>query len=138
MNTDQPPRGKKLAVIGAWLQLGALIGGAGTVVGMIHAFDVLGRAGTGDPSALSVAIGEVLIYTFIGFAVNLVGWVISCFALVVSRYRAPWFFWFHLIYALILLTGFPVGTIIGLVILCYILPHKAEFFPSPPSAPTGE
>jgi len=43
-----------------------MIGLLGTVTGMIKAFDTLGSAGIGDPSALSEAIGEVLVATASG------------------------------------------------------------------------
>jgi biopolymer transport protein ExbB len=46
-----------------------MIGLVGTVTGMIKAFASLGQAGIGDPSALSAAIGEVLVATASGLAV---------------------------------------------------------------------
>ena len=52
-----------LSVIGVCTPM---IGLFGTVTGMIKAFDTLGNAGIGDPSALSAAIGEVLVATASG------------------------------------------------------------------------
>jgi len=52
-----------LSVIGVCTPM---IGLLGTVTGMIKAFDTLGSAGIGDPSALSAAIGEVLVATASG------------------------------------------------------------------------
>ena len=52
-----------LSVIGVCTPM---IGLLGTVVGMIKAFATLGSAGIGDPSALSAAIGEVLVATASG------------------------------------------------------------------------
>jgi len=43
-----------------------MIGLLGTVTGMVKAFETLGSAGIGDPSALSGAIGEVLVATASG------------------------------------------------------------------------
>ena len=132
MSTSQQTRGKRLAVIGAWLQLGFVIGVLATIGGMMNAFQILGAASAkSDPSALSAAIGGVLLYAFIGTSIALVGFVLACIALFYSRYRAPWFFWFHLIYAVSLLMLFPIGTVIGIGLLCYLLPGRAEFFPQP-------
>jgi biopolymer transport protein ExbB len=55
-----------LSVIGVCTPMIGLIG---TVSGMIAAFDTLGTTGIGDPSALSHAIGEVLVATFSGLLV---------------------------------------------------------------------
>lgn len=55
-----------LSVIGVCTPM---IGLLGTVVGMIDAFEALGQAGIGDPSALSAAIGHVLVATASGLAV---------------------------------------------------------------------
>lgn len=55
-----------LSVIGVCTPM---IGLLGTVTGMIGAFAVLGRAGVGDPSALSAKIGEVLIATASGLVI---------------------------------------------------------------------
>jgi biopolymer transport protein ExbB len=43
-----------------------MIGLTGTVTGMMSAFETLGSDGVGNPSALSAAIGEVLIATAAG------------------------------------------------------------------------
>ena len=139
MSTSQPPRGKRQAVIGAWLQAAGIIWPVAMFIQDHYLRDyVIGpRRWLDGQLGVSVMLLCAAAVIF-GLLATLVGLVVSMRAMLVSRFRSPWFFWFHLIYALILLTGFPVGTIIGLVILCYILPHKAEFFPSPPSAPTGE
>jgi biopolymer transport protein ExbB len=55
-----------LSVIGVCTPMIGLIG---TVSGMIAAFDTLGTSGIGDPSALSHAIGEVLVATFSGLLI---------------------------------------------------------------------
>ncbi len=48
-----------------------MIGLVGTVTGMIKAFATLGTSGIGDPSALSGAIGEVLVATASGLFIAL-------------------------------------------------------------------
>jgi hypothetical protein len=94
---------------------------------MMHAFETLGKDGVGDPQRLSANIGEVLIPTAIGFGVSLAGLALICIALFRYRYRAKWFFWYLTISSCILLFGFPVGTIIGVIILSFCLARKHEF-----------
>ena len=129
MNTaDQTSNsGKTLALIGAFLQLGPVVGLIGTVIGMRRAFDTLGAAGIADPEKLSANIGEVLIATVIGLALGVIGIVLLCIALFGCRYRAEWFFWFLVIYGGILVLQFPVGTALGLVFLVFCLTRRNEF-----------
>ncbi|MEM1059536.1 MAG: MotA/TolQ/ExbB proton channel family protein [Verrucomicrobiota bacterium] len=61
-----------LSVIGV---VSPMIGLTGTVIGMIRAFQALGQTGIGDPSALSAAIGEVLVATAGGLAVAIPAFV---------------------------------------------------------------
>lgn len=128
MNAEQPNRGKSLAITGVFLQLGTLIGMAGTVIGMFRAFNTLGASGTSDPQQLAESIGTVLIYTAIGLSLSLIGLVLICIALFASSYRAVWLFWFLFIYGCILLCIYPAGTVIGVLLLIYCLINKDEFF----------
>ncbi len=84
--------GTVLAVTGAVMQAGPLIGILGTVVGMLSAFHELssGSAGTGDPGHLSKAIGVTLITTAIGMATAVVGVVLMLLGLLVFRCRQRW------------------------------------------------
>lgn len=131
--------GKKFAVTGALLQFSPLIGAAGTTVGMMRIFKTLGGSDhVSDPQELSTNIGQILIVTAMGFGLSLMGLVLLCIALFALRYRAPWFFWFLVIYGGLLVLGFPVGTIFGGVFLVFCLSHKNEFLiPTASSAPEG-
>ena len=136
MNAEKSNRGKTLALTGAFLQLGPLVGLIGTTIGMLHAFKTLESSGTADPQRLSANISEVLITTAIGLGLSLLGLVLICLALFASRYRAPWFFWFLVIYGGILLFGFPVGTVIGIIILVFCAMRRHEFL-TPPNNPNA-
>jgi biopolymer transport protein ExbB len=61
-----------LSVIGV---VAPMIGLTGTVIGMIKAFDELGRSGITNPSALAAAIGEVLVATASGLVVAIPAFV---------------------------------------------------------------
>lgn len=118
-------RGAFIAKLGAWLQLAQLIGLGGTIMGMMKAFRVLGTSGTADPAKLSGEIGEVLITTFIGMAVALIGVILVIIAITACRYRAVWMFWFLCIYGGLMTFShfFPFG----LFFLIFALVKKDEF-----------
>lgn len=120
-------KGRTLALWGAWLQLGPVFGMIGSVIGMTRAFNEIGTEGAGAPEVLAEHISLALRTTAYGMIPALIGFVLLLIALFSSKYRAPWFFWFMAIYACLSLLGFPVGTIIGIVILVYIIPRKEEF-----------
>ena len=123
-------KGRKLALWGAWLQLGPVFGILGTVIGMIGAFGQISefeQNDQGSAEALANNISLALNTTAIGIIAGLVGLVFLLVALFSSKYRAPWFFWFMAIYSVLSLLAFPVGTVIGIIVLVHIIPRKEEF-----------
>ena len=82
--------GLVLAVMGALMQFGPLIALAGTVRGMIQAFQSMGSSGIGDPSGLAKCIGEVLISVIAGALVSFVGIALMVIGLVVYQCRQRW------------------------------------------------
>ncbi|HBJ83493.1 MAG TPA: hypothetical protein DDZ88_06400 [Verrucomicrobiales bacterium] len=123
-----------MAILGVWLQLAQLVGLAGTVTGMMKAFGELKTSGTGDPSKLNGAIGEVLISTFIGIAVAFVGIVLVTIAITACRYRSVWMFWFLCIYGGLMIFSYFVP--FGLFFLIFALVKKEEFLrPQGPALP---
>ena len=60
-----------LLILGLVIFLGApLVGMAGTVFGMVGAFDTLGANGISDPKALAGHIGTVLVSTMVGLIIS--------------------------------------------------------------------
>ena len=131
--------GKNLAIAGAVLQLGPVIGLAGTVLAMMAEFDAIGTRGVGDPSRLSVSIGHVLNSTLVGLIIGFIGLVLLTVSLVKCRYRAEWFFWFLVIYGGFALFAFPVGSAFGIFFLVYCLTKRHEFLqPIPDLSSAGQ
>jgi biopolymer transport protein ExbB/TolQ len=60
-------------VVGGLLTLAPVLGFAGTVLGMMRAFNTLGSSGAGDPKALSQDISVVLVSTATGVILLPVG-----------------------------------------------------------------
>ena len=123
MNT----KGRTLALTGAWLQLGPLFGLIGTVIGMISAFQKMGAEGMGQPEALANDMGFALITTAIGLCFGIIGLILLLIALFGQKYRAPWFFWFLTIYSILWMFNFPVGTVLGICLLVFLITRKEEF-----------
>ena len=127
-------KGRKLALWGAWLQLGPVFGILGTVIGMIGAFGQMSafeQNNQGSAEALAKDVSLALNTTAMGIIAGLIGFVLLLVALFSSKYRAPWFFWFMAIYSGLCLLAFPVGTVIGIVVLVHIIPRKEEFWCDP-------
>ena len=107
---------------------------------MLHAFNTLGsESGVADPRQLSGNINTVLVSTAIGVGLNIIGLVLVCIALFAKHYRAKWLFWFLIGYgslvgySSLLLPGFPVGSVLGIIILIYCIIKKAQFLQQPPA-----
>ena len=120
-------KGRKIALWGAWLQLGLVFGLGGTVIGMINAFEKIAENGTGDPTLLANDISFALITTAIGLIPALLGLVFLGIALFGMKYRSLWFFWFLIIYSGLWALNFPIGTIIGVALIIYLIWNKDEF-----------
>ncbi len=113
MNAPAPQNsdlGITLAKIGSWLQLGPLAGLLGTIYGISRAFVVLEQQTTGmsDPTRLSGAVGEVLVFSFIGVGFAALGLVILIVALTKYRVRR-WWAKAALAWALLSVFGFAVA-----------------------------
>ncbi len=120
-------RGKLLAIWGAFLQLGAVVGLFGTVVAMLRAFARVSQSEIGQPEALASDVAIALYATMAGAVVSLVGVVLLLIALFSTRYRAPWFGIVLWILSILWLLSFPVGTILGIVVIVYLVQHREEF-----------
>ena len=128
MNT----KGKKLAITGSILLLGGpLFGYMGTIIGMLSAFQTMGSEGTENTEALANDIGFSLITTSIGLCIGIIGGILMLVALFAVKYRAPWFFWYYVIMASLGVFNFPVGTILGSLMLVYLIMHRNEFINRP-------
>ena len=70
-------------ILGALLATGPIFGAIATVAGMQRAFAALKPSGVTDPQRLSEPIGDVLVWTFAGFAAAALGAVIFIVSLIV-------------------------------------------------------
>jgi serine/threonine protein kinase len=119
--------GKKIALTGAWLQLGSVVLLIASVSAMIQTFNVTSMLDANDPAKLAEALSQAVLPASIGLIFGLIGTVFLLVALFAKEYRAKWFYRFMMIYSLLSLSAFPVGTAIGIICLVYITRRKDEF-----------
>ena len=115
--------GRKYALWGAWLQVGAVIGLIWTVIGMISSFQNVSPSGTGLANGISNELTPVLIASVASF----IGVILLAMALFGKKYRAAWFFWFLLIYGILIAMNYWEGTLIGGLLIIYLFYKKDEF-----------
>ena len=118
--------GRKYALWGAWLQVGAVIGLIWTVIGMISSFQNVSPSGTAMANGISNELTPVLIASVASF----IGVILLAVALFRKKYRAAWFFWFLLIYGILIAMNYCEGTVIGGLLIIYLFYKKDEFLGS--------
>ena len=118
--------GRKYALWGAWLQVGAVIGLIWTVIGMISSFQNVSPSGTALANGISNELTPVLIASVASF----IGAILLAVALFGKKYRAAWFFWFLLIYGILIAMNYWEGTAIGGLLIIYLFYKKDEFLGS--------
>ena len=118
--------GRKYALWGAWLQVGAVIGLIGTVIGIISSFQNVSPSGTALANGISNELTPVLIASVASF----IGAILLAVALFGKKYRAAWFFWFLLIYGILIAMNYWEGTAIGGLLIIYLFYKKDEFLGS--------
>jgi N-terminal double-transmembrane domain len=86
------------------------------------------------PNLLRTFQTEMLL-TFLCVGAVVIGLVFLTLALVKFRYRAGWFFWFLIVFGILSLGIFPIGTAFGVFVLIYCLTRRAEFRAPQPCKP---
>lgn len=122
-----PKLGRELALAGACFQLGPVIGLISSVSAWIQTFKITSTRGAEEPAIMADALSQAVLPASIGLVFGLIGTVLLLVALFGKEYRAKWFYWFMMIYSILSLMAFPVGTAIGIICLVYITKRKEEF-----------
>jgi hypothetical protein len=125
------PLGRTLAIAGAWMQAGWVLGLLVMVAGMMSAFHSLGQSGIGDPRVLAASISTVLIAGLIAMIIPLAGLVMLAISIFAFGYRAPWLFWFLIFDSVLMLCGHWVGIALGVATLVFVILKRDEFLGGP-------
>jgi hypothetical protein len=125
MNEQKQSRlGLGLAVIGGCLLAYFLVTATQAFAPIVTAVRARGIT---DPSFAGAVVGETLVTATIRGAFALPALLLLTLALVATRYRARWFFWFICIASAALVPLFPVGTAFAVFLLVYALRRRHEF-----------
>jgi len=120
-------KGKQLAIWGLVLQLGSVFGLVCTIIALVRYYSGLADSGTAQPSALAQEISRVLGPAAAGSVFGLIGAILILVALFGIRYRTPWFRTMLWVVSILWLMSFPIGTILGIIVIIYLVTHKDEF-----------
>ena len=126
-------KGKQLAICGLVLQLGTVVGLVCTVIALIQVFSGFADAETTPPAAIAQEISKVLGPVTAGAVLGSVGIIMVLIALFRARYRSPWFRTMLWVLSILWLLAFPIGTILGIIVIIYLVKHRDEFTEQAPS-----
>jgi len=74
---------------------------------------------------LRIHVSQGLLITAAG--ISTIGLEMVMVALVRDRYRARWVFWFMLLYSMLLFINPPVGTVVAVTIMFFLLKNRRAF-----------
>ena len=103
-----------------------VIGLIWTVVGIISSFQNISPSG----AALANEISNELTPVLIALVASFIGVILLAVALFGKRYRAAWFFWLLLIYGILIAMNYWEGTVVGGLLIIYLICKKDEFLRS--------
>lgn len=124
-------RGRDLASAATIVQSATIVGLTAFGVLVVDVFERITAGGVADPSLMARGIGEAAVPFLIAGAVGTVG-LVAAFVAAFMGYRARWFFQWSLVLAIVHVTFVPVGTVLGLVWIVYLLRKRAEFLSAVP------
>ena len=123
------PVAKWFAILGTAVQCSLLVGIAFFVAGMLKTFREITAGGVSDPELMTQGIGQALVPVVVALGVGVWGTFISLVTAIVSNYRSRWFFWSSAVFAVVYLIALPVGTMLGLAFLIFLIVKRREFRP---------
>jgi len=131
--SDQVPapvgQGGRVARIGA-----VLVAAAPLLLGVFVLFmsrrfeEAVKDSGAARAAELASGMRVALPLAAVAVGFGVAGLTVLGLALFKYRYRAQWFFWVLLSAAVLMLFAFPVGTVLGVLLLIYVGQRRAEFF----------
>lgn len=121
-------KGKQLAIWGLVLQLGGSVPLlVCTIIAMVRHLN--GPPDLALPSAMAQEIGEFLGPVVSGYVLGWIGVILVLVAFFKTRYRAPWFRMVLWVLSIFWLMNFPVGTIIGVIVINQLARPNVESAP---------
>jgi len=112
---------KVIAILGTIMQIGP-------IYGLIITFNSFRNSlGNNDPNLMKDQISIAIDSSMDGIVLGFIGLILILIALLKFKYKAKWFYNTTQLTALIYIFSFPIGTVIGIFLLVYLLFHKKDF-----------
>ncbi|WP_196139947.1 MotA/TolQ/ExbB proton channel family protein [Aliikangiella sp. G2MR2-5] len=122
--------GKILSLIGCILQSALVFGIIIFIVDMVIAFQETTLYGSGDPKVMAGMVSSALISVVLGCVVAFPGLLMNITALLISSYSATWLFRFLITSSIFWILVFPIGTLLGVVLLVVALKKRKIYIKS--------
>ena len=114
--TNHTP-GKTLAVWGLALQTLSSAGILFTILMMISTFDKLASSGAEGTQEFAINLSDAQVPALIGSLLGLIGTALMLVAFFKDQFHPPWFRGVLWVFSILWLFSFPVGTIIGVMVI---------------------
>jgi hypothetical protein len=131
------PVGRALAIVGTLVASTIMVGFGMLFIELTELFNEIVVDGQGDPRAVSGEIASASVSFLMLAAFSLLGFLLSFLTAIFGRYRSSWFFKCSVALCIVYLLLFPVGTIIAICFLVFLVRRREEFFPRPETADTA-
>ena len=125
---------RALMIAGTAIGSSVIVGFLLAVVRVVQAADVIFADGAADEVIATRMMGEAMAPFTYGSILGTFGLLISFTSVTSSSYRPKWFFWSWIVLSLFFLFVPPMGTLLGIVFLIYLLVSRRDFFPPPAQA----
>lgn len=129
--------GPRLAGLGTGFLGASVLSSAGIVAQMIHVFDRNAQKVMAlDAEGLASGIQAAQMTGLLAFGFFVLGAIFASLALFKYRYRALWFHRVLVTAGILMLFSFPVGTVLGVLLLVYVGNRRGEFGAEEPGSTT--
>ena len=118
---------KWFALLGTAIQASLFVGIGFFLWGALQTFREITAAGTSDPRFMAEGLGEALVPVVLALGIGGVGTFISFVTALVSKYRARWFFYWSLPFAIVQSFLFPNGTLAAVPWVIFLLMNRRQF-----------
>jgi hypothetical protein len=119
--------GKYVAILGLFLFWAPLWGIVDSYLIMSSSFQEITLFGANEPKISQEKMSSAAFSTVIGFFLVLVALCLLIFSVVGLNYRAKWVYWALIMYSTLLLFIFPVGTLLGIIVLVTLVFSRKKF-----------
>ena len=119
--------GKYVAILGVIIFWAPLWGIVDSYLIMSSSFQEITLFGANEPKISQEKMSSAAFSTVIGFFLVLVALCLLILSVVGLNYRAKWVYWALIIYSTLLLFIFPVGTLLGIIVLVTLAFSRKKF-----------